>query len=225
MVFYLSFMKENNQPYILRILKQFDGWEYRPKDMIYALESAISNEVAGNLTLEQYKEMRSLVESNYKYYVRLGLKRGVLKQEDVDKVGRLFTDYIREQHYSLLDSEKERKVVVADEKPASFAQKVGGYFRRIKNNFEYKNNWKEKDKEIYVLERLLYGGKENPSLEKELINNLPTNGLSRQKIKTLERMMPRTHFKRTLSNIIRNYSAKNQQEDYFYYAEGLKRTA
>lgn len=190
--------------HIEKILELSKSKRVNSQKIIEILEVYL-NQNTEELTLEQYKKVRELVDQNYREFIKEGINNGQLKRSQVDYVGRLFTDYIRDQHARLLDEKKGIKIVNAIEEKPSFFNKIKSYVKQTANNITYQKDWKKIDNKIYDLERLLQEKNENPRLERELIENIPTEGLSQHKLNTLERMLPKTHYKTTLSRILNNY--------------------
>lgn len=204
------YTKQGKETDIEAILNPDESREFTPYDTLNKLEIYLNNG-AEELTLDQYKKVRQLVDQNYRSLVAKGLESGYLSQNQVNRVGKIFTDYIRDQHARLLDEQNEQKnrqkIIKAEEQEPkkSWFSKGKDYIKNIvkTNNREYQNDWRKKDSEsFYKLERLLYKDNENPAKEKELIESLPTQDVSRYKIQTLERLLPKTHYKASLSNII-----------------------
>lgn len=203
----MGYQSETNIEAILNLHKKI---EWTPQNMVDVLETYLNNG-AEELTLDQYKRVRQLVDENYRSFVAMGLETGELTKEQVDKVGRIFTDYIRDQHARLLNEQNEKKIVKAVEEKPGFFSRAKSYVKQAASNILYQKNWRKIDNKMYELERLLLKSNENPKLEKQLIDSIPQKGLSKYKIKTLERMVPRTHYKTTLTKIINSYKTESDK--------------
>lgn len=204
-----------NESKISLILENIN-WLNNPNAMIDYLESTLK--LGEALNLDQYKYVRELVDSHYHLFVSRGLKKGLLDKQKSEKVGHLFTDFLRYHHYNLL-SEYPPGLAIRFPKPK---QEVQGFFsnainfvRGIKNSIEYTLDWHSKDDKMYELERMLLVGQGDFSQERELINELPNFGLSMYKVKTLEMMVPNTAYQSQISSVVSGQEQRQVKRGYF----------
>jgi len=196
------------------ILNIYSGEGRRQSSNLLQVLEVYLNNGAEDLTLEQYKDVRTLVDSKYKSTINHGLKSAEITNDSIDRVGHLFTDYLRDQHARLLDIHKGRQEIPNTEKKIGLKQKFRGYWNRLKT-------WKNQDDNIYNLERALWTG-ENLQNEHKLVDSISSKGLSKYKLRTLERMLPRTRYKRTLGNIINNGKREQIAFQYRQIVQNLK---
>lgn len=188
---------------ISRIIEQDSLWN-DPKNALSAICHYLEN---GNgsleLDLDQYLTLRDIVDKKYKKNVSRAVKEGRVSKSEVNRVGKLFTDYIRDQHAKLVIEKKGLKERKSIQKPKSIFDRIKTEFRNTVNNFSYNFNWKDKDaNSFYKLERYLLSDSQNAELERNLLRSLPTEGLSRHKINTLEKLSGRSLYKSSLWEII-----------------------
>ena len=200
-----------------------------PQNMIRVLRKYLDNG-GENLTKDQYFHVRALVESNYKRIVSNGLIEGKIHRDKdgVDEVSHLLTDYLRYHHYRLLSNAglmpASSKVKSEQEPKKGFFSKITNYAKEVKNNIEYRFNWKKKDDELYELERALYKGQAN-NKESELINQIPSHGLSKWKVSTLEMLAHRSQNPREMQSLLNHYRARKLKDDYQHSINHLNRAA
>ncbi len=192
-------MQQKYETNIEAILSELD---FSSEESLNTLNVYLSNS-AENLSLKQYRNLRILIDSKYRNKVANAVRAGKISRKSANKVGRDFTDYIREQHANLLDNDWENTIIKQED--SSYSPNIS---REKLNNKQYKEKWKAKDNELYKLERGLWG-KEKLLEEEErnLIDEMPTEGYSIFKLKTISRMIPRTAYKSKLKNILRKFRA------------------
>jgi len=208
----------NNKSEIEKILEG----EVSPNEAIYTVASLRKylSENGEELSLDQYMNLRKSSLEKYKANISSAVKEGKLDRDKdgVREVEHLLTDFIRYQHARLyVEKYGDKKTnnipsdSSADRKKGIF-EKTRGYFSRLKNNIEYKTNWKKKDDELYNLERSLIRG-DVQDREKELIAKVPTSGLSKFKVLTLEKLASRAENKKPMKKILSYYRARNIKEN------------
>ncbi|HRZ85825.1 MAG TPA: hypothetical protein P5277_03530 [Candidatus Paceibacterota bacterium] len=162
-------------------------------DMTIELSVYLSSN-AENLTLSQYKQIRHIVDNYYKPLISNAVKTNNLDYFLVDRVGRLFTGYIRDQHYRLLSMDKsERNKPLKSQdvriKPLNFVQEGYNQMARLE--------WEKNDKLVYEFERKSYGY-ENcdkarsykflPKTEEELESSINLKALNWFNVSSLSRI-------------------------------------
>ncbi len=149
------------------------------------------------LTLDQYKQVRKAIQ---KYETLLKRDQNGHIQNQVDYVNRVLTDYLRNTHYRLLDEERGVSIeqVPVKEKPLKWYERV----KQKVVDWKYKRDWKKSDTSMYDLERKAYGFNDTKTTksEKELIDDVPTKGLSWFKKNTLNRIKDRVQYQSRLED-------------------------
>lgn len=145
------------------------------------------------LSLEQYKSLRIFVDSSYKSISRDAVASGMISERECEGVRRDLVEYLRNEHYRLLEIKKPAPIVQNREKKVGFFSKAKSYFSGFKS-------WEKKDKDMYALERAIHMG-EGIENERELVSNITSRGASVYKREAIERMITKTIYQKSLIRI------------------------
>jgi hypothetical protein len=183
-------MALNKTPSLEKILNQITSSENIPKNLnelyIYL------NNHSENLTLSEYKRIRNLVdgkENSYKSVISQAVKSNSLDKSQVDKVGRLLTTFLRNQHYILLSLPEDQREIKRD-------NRYNSPYPGLESNSNRKR-WEQDDRRIYELERKTYGFGERDKeknykflkeSEEELINSIDSQSLDKYNISSLQKI-------------------------------------
>jgi len=160
------------------------GWN--SEDLLRTLTSYLTNG-GERLSLEQYFSVRQLIDSRYRREIQDGILHRDIAREYAQEVGFLFTDYIRREHYRLLDEKRGFSYKPQPIEKPKLKDRIFSGLRAIKDRFCY--NQKKADNHIYTFESMVWdkGQIDRNGICNELIKSIPRYGLSVYTRETLER--------------------------------------
>jgi len=164
--------------------KEDDGWQ-----TLNVLQSYL-DKGGEDLSKEEYIRTRHLIDDKYRPFIQFYENQLYNHNRDVFKersrqINNLLADYITDQHYKLLD---EYDIKVKEDIPQT-----------IPTN---------KRRQLYNLERTMWNRNKDLEMEKQLIDLVPEEGLSKYKVQTLQRMLPKTNYFTRLKSKISGYFRK-----------------
>ena len=173
-----------------QIFNEDGNWD--SSDMLYEVETFLKNG-GEELNLKQYKSVRVFIKNNYSNFVRDAIGSGMIDKKESNQMGHDLTEYLRREHYRLLEKQNPTPSVVNREKKV-------GFFKKAKSLLSGFKSWEKRDKNMYDLERALYLG-ENIENESELVSRISLRGASQYKQESIERMIPKTIYQKSLTRL------------------------
>ncbi len=203
-------MKNNNSSELEKILNQLNSSDPDTNQILDKLLDYLNNE-SENLTLSEYKRIRNLVDgshnNSYKCLISKSVKSNTIDKSKADKVGRILTTYLRNQHYALLKLSEDKREDINKEKH-SFPYPG-------KNSTSDRKQWEKDDRMIYELERKAYGFEERDEINgyqflnkssEELVDSINPKSLDKYNLASLKRIA--NSAKSGLRNKISNLTSK-----------------
>jgi hypothetical protein len=187
-------MNSTYQPQIQNILESIGNPNCDYNSLLNSLSNYLNNG-AENLTLSQYKFVRSLVdgdnENSYKNKISQLVSQNKIDKTQVDSVGRLLTTYLRDQHYALLSLPQEDR-----EYP-----RAESFYPSPKSSPVSRSEWEKNDRTIYELERKVHGFEQKDQnlgyqfldkTEEHLIDSINPQALDKYNVRSINKMIKKT---------------------------------